>query len=93
MSLKRRLKELKEYLRIDHEYEDALLTTLIIAGEEYLANAGIPLSRELKLYRLAVMLYVSVHYENRDASSKSDGFSHALQSIVIQLQAAQAAKS
>jgi uncharacterized phage protein (predicted DNA packaging) len=83
-----RLRELKGYLRIDHDYEDVLLETLMGAGGEYLTNAGIS-PCDSPLYRLAVMLYVSVHYENRDGAAKVDGFSHALQSIILQLQAAQ----
>jgi hypothetical protein len=32
-----------------------------------------------------VMLYVALHYENRDPSAKMDKFNFALESIILQL--------
>ncbi|MCL2225796.1 MAG: head-tail connector protein [Defluviitaleaceae bacterium] len=81
------LDELKEYLRVDHDHDDAQLKMLMCAAKEYLKNAGVAVCNT-PLYRLAVMLYVAVHYENRDGAQKMDGFSHALQSIILQLKAA-----
>jgi uncharacterized phage protein (predicted DNA packaging) len=85
MTLEERKEELKGYLRIDHDYEDNLLEALLHAGYEYMANAGIP-KGDSYLYRLAVMLYVSIHYENRDGTKNMPGLSYALQSIIIQQQ-------
>jgi len=78
------LNELKSYLRIDHDYDDAQLKMLMDAGREYLTNAG-AVDDDGSLFRLALMLYVATHYENRDGSYKTDGYSHALQSIILQL--------
>lgn len=78
------LKEIKGYLRIDNDYEDELLKMLRAAAEDYMTNAGI-VADDNPLYRLAIMLYVAAQYENRDGSQKSDGFSHSLQSIILQL--------
>jgi len=81
------LTELKNYLRIDHDEDNAQLSMLMKAAHEYLANAGVVTNNDSPLFRLAVMLYVGVHYENRDGAQKIDGFSHALQSIILQLKA------
>ncbi|MBN2909151.1 phage gp6-like head-tail connector protein [Polycladomyces sp. WAk] len=78
------LDELKTYLRIDGSQDDGILALLIDSAKEYLANAGVPES-DSKLYKLAVMLYVALHYENRDPSAKMDKFNFALESIILQL--------
>lgn len=78
------LGDLKTYLRIDGSEDDVVLTLLIDAAKEYLSNAGVPES-EGKLYKVAVMLYVALHYENRDPSMKIEKFNFALESIILQL--------
>ncbi|MCP1355464.1 head-tail connector protein [Aneurinibacillus migulanus] len=75
---------LKTYLRIDGSEDDVVLTLLIDAAKEYLSNAGVPES-ESKLYKIAIMLYVALHYENRDPSMKIEKFNFALESIILQL--------
>ncbi|BAD74817.1 MULTISPECIES: head-tail connector protein [Geobacillus] len=78
------LNEVKNYLRIDGSEDDAILTLLIDGAKEYLKNAGVPES-DSALYKLAVMLYVALHYENRDPSAKMDKLNFAFESIVLQL--------
>jgi uncharacterized phage protein (predicted DNA packaging) len=78
------LEELKLFLRIDGSEDDMLLTLLMAGAKEYLANAGVPES-DGSLYKLAVMLYVALHYENRDPSVKIEKFNFALESIILQL--------
>lgn len=82
------LEELKAYLRIDGSEDDEILALLMDAAKEYLMNAGIPepsAEATPKQYNLAVMLYVALHYENRDPSMNMDKFNFALQSIILQL--------
>ncbi|BAU27628.1 putative phage protein (predicted DNA packaging) [Aneurinibacillus soli] len=79
------LDELKTYLRIDGSEDDMILELLTQGAIEYLANAGVPES-ESALYKLGVMLYVALHYENRDPSMRMDKFSFALESIILQLE-------
>lgn len=78
------LKELKGYLRIDGSEDDMVLTLLVEAAKEYLANAGVKEDAS-SLYKLAIMLYVALHYENRDPSIKIEKFNFALESIILQL--------
>lgn len=65
MPLTMPLEELKEYLRIDDNEQDALLEGIVQAAETYLVNAGIKVNYSSDLYKLAVMLLVSHWYENR----------------------------
>ncbi|CAM5794846.1 head-tail connector protein [Brevibacillus borstelensis] len=80
------LAELKTYLRIDGSEDDGVLALLMEAAKEYLTNAGVPPpTAPSSLYNLAVMLYVALHYENRDPAQKIERFNYALQSIILQL--------
>ncbi|MDT2302755.1 head-tail connector protein [Paenibacillus larvae] len=58
------LEEVKEYLRIDDDAGDQTLSTSESA-KEYLANAGVKESNNY-LYKLAVMVWVSIYYEMDD---------------------------
>lgn len=78
------LSEVKEYLRIDGEEDDALISLLIKAAIEFLSNAGVA-EQESALYKVAVMLYVTLQYENRDPGQKIEKFNTAFQSIILQL--------
>lgn len=77
------LDELKTYLRIDGSEDDDFLALLMDGAREFLANAGVP-ELDSKLYKLAVMLYVAMQYEHRDAGEAVQ-LSPALQSIILQL--------
>ncbi|WP_328699976.1 head-tail connector protein [Chengkuizengella marina] len=78
------LEQLKEYLRIDGSEDDVILTLLLDAAIEFLVKAGVP-ETESNLYKLAVMLYVTLHYENRDPSQSIEKLNFAFQSIILQL--------
>ncbi|MBN6186408.1 phage gp6-like head-tail connector protein [Aneurinibacillus sp. BA2021] len=78
------LEELKTYLRIDGSEDDVVLTLLLSAAKEYLFHAGVPESNSA-LYKLAIMMYVALHYENRDPSMKVEKFNFALESMIWQL--------
>lgn len=78
------LSEVKEYMRIDGNDDDALINLLISAAKEFLSNAGVT-NQDSALYRLAVMLYVTLQYENRDPGQKMEKLNTAFQSIILQL--------
>lgn len=88
------LEKIKEYLRIEHNEEDMLISSLISSGKEYLKNAGIKEENNLEseLYFLAIALYVSNFYENRTLETNGVNLkkiSFSLDSIILQLQLSQ----
>ncbi len=81
------LEELKKYLKIENDEDDTLIETLQVAGEEYLANAGIKKSYSKKLYTLAVKLLVTHWYQNRmiQGDKSTSKLSFSLDAIIMQL--------
>ena len=60
------LKETKEYLRVDGDEEDTLITSLIAAAQEYLKNAtGKTFENTNELARLFCLVLVVDWYESR----------------------------
>lgn len=63
------LADVKEYLRVEGEHEDALITSLIVAAEQYMAVAGVrpPASGARRaLYTLAVCALCLSWHDKRD---------------------------
>ena len=79
------LQEIKEYMRIDEDYEDLLIQTLITSAETYLSNAGVIVDYENSLYKLAVKMLVLHWYENREVIGDAKKLSYSLDSIITQL--------
>lgn len=77
--------EIKSYLRIDEDYDDVLIETLIQSAEMYLENAGVKVSYNIELYVLAIKMLVLHWYENRTVIGKSENISFGLESIISQL--------
>jgi len=76
----------KDFLRIDGSEDDNILTLLIGAAEKDLRDSGVPVPTEKdERYDLAIMLYVSLHYENRDPSTQIDKLNVAYQSLILKL--------
>lgn len=68
------LKETKEYLRVDGDEEDTLITSLIAAAQEYLKNAtGKTFDNTNELARLFCLVLVVDWYENRTLSAGKVG--------------------
>ena len=81
------LDEVKNFLKLDHDTDDQLVEMLTMAAVGYLKNAGVTQDTDNEaLYKLAVMLHVSIHYENRSECSKAGSLTSAFNSIVTQLQ-------
>lgn len=87
------LEHVKEYLRIDGDYDNKLLGLLIDSAKEYLKNAGVQEQNDDKssnLYKLAITMLVTHWYENRnqetDARTKKV-LDLGLQTIILQLKA------
>lgn len=81
------LDEVKTWLRVDFTDDDALLTTLISAAEQYLKNAtGITYDSTNHLAKLFCMTLISDWYENRELVGRaSEQVRPILQSILAQL--------
>lgn len=77
--------EIKNYLRIDEDYDDVLIETLIKSAEIYLENAGVKVSYDIELYVLAIKMLVLHWYENRTVIGKTENIGFGLESIISQL--------
>ena len=64
------LSELKNYLRIDHDLDDALIETLQDVAEKYIYGAIEVTATDDERFDYAVTLLVSHWYENRIATSE-----------------------
>ncbi|MBS4188648.1 head-tail connector protein [Bacillus sp. FJAT-49705] len=80
------LEQTKSYLRIDGSEDDSILTLLIGAAKKDLKDSGVPEPTETdERYDLAVMLYCTLYYENRDPSLKIEKLNAAYQSLILKL--------
>ena len=81
------LAELKLFLRVDNNAEDALLTMLGSAAEKYLQNAtGNQFENTNELAKLFCMVLVSDWYENRDMIGKvGENIRPTIESLLSQL--------
>ncbi|MFS0820763.1 head-tail connector protein [Bacillus sp. 1P02SD] len=83
------LQETKNWLRIDGSEEDALISLLIDAAEEYLKNAtGRKFDSKNNQARLFCLVLVTDWYENRDliGAKVSEKVRFSIQSMMVQLQ-------
>ncbi|MEC0107265.1 head-tail connector protein [Paenibacillus taichungensis] len=78
------LAKVKEYLRVDFDDDDALIIGFIIAAKEYMRNGGVK-SEEGELYRVVVMMLVSLFYENREVTDKDIKIPTVINNFIIQL--------
>lgn len=81
------LQEIKEYLRVDGDEDDNLISSILLAAQFYLKNAGVPedVSSQQKLYDIAIKMLVSHWYENREPIGKADEIAFGLTNIITQL--------
>lgn len=80
------LKEAKQYLRIDGDYDDELIKSLILAAEVYLKNAtSIEYDSANSLARLFCLVMITDWYENRtQVGAVSDKMRFTVQSLLAQ---------
>lgn len=91
------LDELKEYLRIDVDYEDATLNLFITSAQQFLKSAGVNLPQDYfvgegqddiyAMHRLAIYTLAAHYYENRQAvsSNAQNLVPYSVQTMVLQL--------
>lgn len=61
---------LKNTLRIDGDYEDEYLNTLIESSKEFLENAGVKQNDSKTLYKIAVVKIATEWYMNREINTE-----------------------
>lgn len=82
------LDEIKKFLRVDGTDDDSLLSSLQLAAEQYLENAGAAKDYTSELYKIAVKLLIGHWYENRSAvvvGTVSKDLEFSLINIIVQL--------
>jgi uncharacterized phage protein (predicted DNA packaging) len=82
------LTEVKEYLKVDTDIDDALIAIQIEVAEEYLKNAtGKEFTSENKLAKLYCFMLIENMYENRTlVVSGNEKLSITAQAVMLQLQ-------
>jgi uncharacterized phage protein (predicted DNA packaging) len=78
------LEEIKNYMRIDEDYDDNLINSLIEAANLYMVNAGVK-NFENDLYKLAIKMLVLHWYENREVIGEAKKLAFSLDNIITQL--------
>lgn len=81
--------EIKNYLRLDGAEDDAFIGSLISVAQEDLTASGITVQTSER-YKLAVMLLVATHYEERRpqvVGTVTNKLSYSLERIILQLKA------
>lgn len=79
------LQEIKEYMKIDEDYDDMLIQTLISSAETYLYNSGVRQEYSNDLYGLAIKMLVLHWYENREVIGEAKKLAFSLENIITQL--------
>lgn len=92
------LEELKEYLRIDGDYEHSTINLFLNSAKQTLLNAGVKFPNDLyavdengiekySLHRLALINLASHYYENRTIVSQNSQniVPHSIQTMILQL--------
>ena len=78
----------REYLRLLEGEDDTILSFLIDAAEAKLKESGVVIEYNesfLSMYRLAVLLHVSMHYENRSAAVNVEKLSVSYNNLLLKL--------
>lgn len=82
------LEEIKQYLRIDHDEDDAMLATFKGMADEYIKNAVGQIDENRQIYKLANVILVGHWYDNRELvriGNASYPIPHSFESIIQQL--------
>lgn len=79
------LQQVKDYLRVDYEEEDALISAMHLAAREYLKNAGVPEQPSSELYNHVIFMLTAIFYDNRGTTDKDIAIPSFLHHLIIQL--------
>lgn len=81
-------KDIKEYLRIDHEEDNNMLESLITRAEIYIKNGVGEIDESNELFKMAVTVLVGHWYDNRELArigNSSYPIPHSFEAIIQQL--------
>ncbi len=59
------LDEVKNYIRVDYDYDDEEIRMFILSAETFLKSHGVKKDYENELYKIAIFMLVSIWYDNR----------------------------
>lgn len=83
------LEEMKLYLKVDGNEEDALIEAITLAAKEYIKNAVGVVDKESELYKIVLKLLVSHWFQNREifvsGRATMANLSFSVESILYQL--------
>lgn len=82
------IQEIKDYLRIEHEEDDGMLTLLEKRAALYIQNGVGTVDTTNDLYKMAVTVLVGHWYDNRELSrigNNSYNIPHSFEAIIQQL--------
>lgn len=81
------LVEVKQYLRIDHVYEDDLLTALIDAAKSFIVSGtGVKVETTNAKSMLVLKFLVAHWYENRQLVGQSTELPYSITALLLQLE-------
>ncbi|OEH52998.1 hypothetical protein AQ616_18320 [Oceanobacillus sp. E9] len=82
------VKEIKEYLRIEHDEDDSYLEMLVVRAKMYIRNGVGKLDDDNELFKMAITVLVGHWYDNRELSrigNNSYSIPHSFEAIIQQL--------
>ena len=79
------LQKVKDYLKVDYDDDDVLITGFMAAAKQYMSNAGVKEQTENELYNIVVLMLISLFYENRDSGESNLKISPVLNTFIVQL--------
>ena len=59
------LREVKNYIRVDHDEDDELIVTFIYSAETFMKSNGVQKDYDNDLYKIATFMLISTWYDNR----------------------------
>ncbi len=80
------LNEVKDWLRVDFDYDDNMISSLIEDAKAYIYNAtGKVYDNDKRIHKRCLIFMVTQWYENREPTGKIDKMPFALESMLIQI--------
>lgn len=79
------LEEMKMFLRVDTDTEDALIGGCILAAKGYMHNAGIRNMNDDAVYKMVERMLVALFFEHRDTATDQVSIPPVINHLITQL--------